>query len=156
LHNRNSAADFIQIIKEHRSSFTAGVVHSFDGTWEEAQAMIQDLDLYIGINGCSLRTAQNLDTVKQIPLDRLMIETDAPWCDIRSTHASFQFAKDVVDKEPWETEKKEKFEFGSRVKGRNEPCTLPQILHVIARLKDMNPEEVAEQVYSNTCRVFFT
>ena len=117
--------------------------------------MIQDLDLYIGINGCSLRTAQNLDTVKKIPLDRLMIETDAPWCDIRPTHPSFELIKGYTEKEPWETKKKEKFVSGCRVKGRNEPCTLPQVLHVIAKLKDMDAEQVAQQVYSNTCKVFF-
>lgn len=50
LHNRNTGEDFGKLIKQHRSRFTHGVVHSFTGSVEEMQQYL-DLGLYIGING---------------------------------------------------------------------------------------------------------
>jgi TatD DNase family protein len=62
------------MIQEHRDQFTHGVVHSFTGPMDEMEQLVA-LGLYIGINGCSLKTQENLNVVKAIPRDRLMIET---------------------------------------------------------------------------------
>ncbi|RQM19473.1 hypothetical protein B5M09_007085 [Aphanomyces astaci] len=79
LHNRNTGADFYDMISRHRDSFRDGVVHSFTGSAAEAKQLV-DLDLFIGINGCSLKTQDNLDVVKSIPIDRIMLETGThPW-----------------------------------------------------------------------------
>jgi TatD DNase family protein len=51
------------------------VVHSFTGTMEEMKLMTSLPELFIGINGCSLRTDESVEVVKQIPLDRLLLET---------------------------------------------------------------------------------
>lgn len=51
-----------------------GVVHSFTGTTDELKELL-DLGVYIGVNGCSLKTQENLETVRQIPLDRVLLET---------------------------------------------------------------------------------
>ena len=53
-----------------------GVVHSFDDTLELALLFIQQLHLHIGINGCSLRTEQNIQTMRQLPIDRILLETE--------------------------------------------------------------------------------
>ncbi|KAK9727620.1 hypothetical protein K7432_001704 [Basidiobolus ranarum] len=141
------------MIRKNRHRFTQGVVHSFTGTPEEAKEIL-DLDLYIGINGCSLKTQENLDTVASIPIERMMIETDAPWCDIRPTHASYKYLKDKPEL-LFESKKKERFELGLMVKSRNEPCTLRQVLEVIAGLHARDAQDVAEIVYQNTCNVFW-
>ncbi len=78
LHSRSTNGDFTDIVKKNRDKFSTGVVHSFTGDEEELNEII-DLDLYIGINGCSLKTMENCDIVKKIPLDRIMLETDCPY-----------------------------------------------------------------------------
>lgn len=127
LHNRNTGQDFYDMIKANRHRFKNGVVHSFTGSMEEMK-MLVELDLYIGVNGCSLKTEENLEVVKEIPENKLMIETDAPWCDIRPTHASYKhlqhLSKEEIDLYSPTSKKKEKFEMGLMVKSRNEPCTV--------------------------------
>ncbi len=130
LHNRNTGGDFVRLLCEHKHKAVAsGVVHSFDGSLQEAQEIIQ-LGFNIGINGCSLKTEENLQVVKEIPVESLMIETDAPWCDIRPTHASFKHIKKEIV-EAFETKKKERFELGKMVKGRNEPCTIRYLIEFL-------------------------
>ena len=90
LHCRAAVDDFASIYARHRDSVRGGVAHCFTGTSEEAKVLM-DLGLYIGITGCSLKSAENLETMASIPSEFLMIETDAPWCDIRNTHAGTCF-----------------------------------------------------------------
>lgn len=105
--------------------------------------------LYIGINGCSLKTAENLKVVGALPLDKLLIETDAPWCDIRPTHASCSL---VASHFP--SKRKERWEAGTAVKSRNEPRNVVQVLEVLSKLHSRDTLDMAEQIYSSTCKLF--
>ena len=89
------------------------------------------MGLYIGVNGCSLKTEENLQMVTQIPLDRLMLETDCPYCDIRNSHASSKYVKTQIPKVA-----KEKYQCHAWKlnKDRNEPCTMIQVVEVVAAL----------------------
>eukprot|EP01104_Vermistella_antarctica_P002730 TRINITY_DN12943_c0_g1_i1.p1 TRINITY_DN12943_c0_g1~~TRINITY_DN12943_c0_g1_i1.p1 ORF type:complete len:335 (-),score=54.43 TRINITY_DN12943_c0_g1_i1:107-1111(-) len=150
-HMREAAADFIDVVRKHRDSFKHGVVHSFTGTAEEAKELIE-LDLFIGINGCSLKTQDNVDVMCSIPTEKLMIETDAPWCDIRPTHASHTHVNTKCDT----VKRPDRWVRGAMVKGRNEPCNVVQVLEVIANAKGEDVSEVADVIYRNTHRVFFS
>ncbi len=54
-------------------------MHSFTGKESELKKILE-MDLYIGINGCSLKTKENIEVAKKVPLEWLMVETDAPYC----------------------------------------------------------------------------
>lgn len=151
LHMRAAADDFCDILTKQKSRFTSGVAHSFTGSSSERDKLLSFDNLYIGINGCSLKTKENLEALRDIPIERMMIETDSPYCDIRNTHAGMQFVKTV-----WPSKKKEKYDQGSTVKGRNEPCAVRQVLEVVAGCKGIaDIEQLSKVLYHNTCRVFF-
>lgn len=148
LHCRNAAQDLIDILNRNREHFTTGVVHSFDGTLQQAQEFI-DMGLCIGLNGCSLRTEQNLEVLSQLPIDKILLETDAPYCDIRSTHPSFKYVKTIC-----ESRKKEKFEKGFQVKGRNEPCNIVQVLEVVSAVVQVPADDLANIVHQTAETTF--
>ena len=148
IHNRETGEDLLNILKEHRHRFSRGVVHSFDDSAELASKII-DLGLYIGINGCSLKTPENLEVVRTIPLDRLLLETDCPWCDIRASHAGSQFIETKFD-----TKNEKKFERGCCVKSRYEPCHIVQVAEVVAGAKGITVAEVAEASRRNAYDLF--
>lgn len=123
LHMRNATEDFMAILERNRDKLQAcggGVVHSFTGTLEDAKKVLAFGGLYFSINGCSLKTKENVEVVRQLPNDRIMLETDCPWCGIRPTHASH---KHVTTKFPT-VKKKEKWTAETLIDGRCEPCQI--------------------------------
>lgn len=148
LHNRETGTDLLDLLRENRNRFSRGVVHSFDDTIDLVEKFI-GLDLYIGINGCSLKKEENLNVVKAIPLDRILLETDCPWCDVRATHAGSGYIKTTFP-----TKKEKQFERGCCVKNRYEPCHIIQIAEIVAGVKGISVEEVAEMTSQNAYDVF--
>lgn len=152
LHMRNCNEEFTAVVKPRLEKLPKrGLVHSFTGTADELKSLI-DLGFDIGINGCSLKTEENLAVVKEVPLERLQIETDGPWCEIRPSHASSQYLKDApaIPK----AVKKEKWQKGLMVKGRNEPASISLVAHVIAKAKGTTVEEVCDAAWKNTIAMF--
>lgn len=100
-----------------------GVVHSFNGTKEEQNELL-DMGLYLSVNGSAFREKDLANQVAQIPLNRLMLETDAPWCDIRENDYSYPFITTKYST----TRRKKKFQMGTCLERRNEPCHLINVL----------------------------
>lgn len=79
LHNRESTVDLLNIIEEEQDGTLTGVWHCFNGTVEEGRRAIE-LGLYLGIGGVlTFKNAGVDETVAQLPLERMILETDAPY-----------------------------------------------------------------------------
>lgn len=129
LHEREASADFIGLLNEHKVQ--KAVVHCFTGTLAELKAYLE-MGYHIGITGwiCDERRGKHLrELVRIIPLDRLMIETDAPFLTPRDLNVK-----------PSD--------------GRNEPAILPHILQAVAHCIGKPADEVAKAT-TQTAKEFF-
>jgi TatD DNase family protein len=132
LHQRDAHQDFVSIIKSCRKELKQLVAHCFTGTVEELNDYLL-LDMHIGVTGwlCDERRGQSLQqAVKHIPLDRIMLETDAPYLLPRD-----------MQLKPVE-------------KNRNEPCFLPHIAKSVARHMAIEEAKLIAAVYDNTVTFF--
>ena len=81
LHERDAFGDFFALLKQYRPELPGAVVHCFTGSAAELEAFLA-IDCYIGITGwiCDERRGSHLiPLLRQIPADRLLLETDAPY-----------------------------------------------------------------------------
>lgn len=79
LHNRESTGDLLQIIEEEQDGSLRGIWHCFNGSVSEGKRAI-DLGLQLGIGGVlTFKNAGVDETVAQLPIENMMLETDAPY-----------------------------------------------------------------------------
>ena len=129
LHSRDAHPRFAQLLRHHK--VTRAVAHCFTGEKEELHAYL-DLDLYIGITGwiCDERRGTHLlQLVRDIPAERLLLETDSPYLTPR-------------DMRPQPKAR------------RNEPAFLAHIARTVARALGRPVEEVAAQTTRNAQKLF--
>jgi TatD DNase family protein len=129
LHSRDAYPRFVEILKS--SKIETAVAHCFTGEREELHAYL-DLGLYIGITGwiCDERRGRHLlELVRDIPRDRLLLETDAPYLTPR-------------DLRPQPKAR------------RNEPAFLPHIARAVAAAAGRPLEEIAADTTRNAQRLF--
>ncbi|QOC22942.1 TatD family hydrolase [Wenzhouxiangella sp. AB-CW3] len=132
LHQRDAHADFLAILREFRPHLSHVVVHCFTDT-REAMLDYLALDCHIGITGwiCDERRGHHLkEFVDEIPADRLMIETDAPYLKPRNLRPKVRTH-------------------------RNEPRWLPWIAGTVAACRGVTPQQLAAQTTA-CAREFFS
>ncbi|GGK83003.1 TatD family hydrolase [Amphritea balenae] len=131
LHERDAHKKQTEMLTHFRDHLQGGVAHCFTGTREELYNYL-DLDLYIGITGwiCDERRGSELfNLLPDIPADRLLLETDAPYLLPRSMRPKPK----------------------SR---RNLPQYLPYILEQAALSRAIDPYQLADQCENNCERLF--
>ena len=80
IHTRDAAADTLRLMREEEAGRAGGVMHCFVEDWPTAEAALE-LGFYISFSGIvTFKNASALQEVaKRVPLERLLVETDAPW-----------------------------------------------------------------------------
>lgn len=79
LHNRESTGDLLDIIEKHQDGSLTGIWHCFNGSVEEGRRAL-DLGLHLGIGGVlTFKNAGVDESVSQLPLEKMVLETDAPY-----------------------------------------------------------------------------
>ncbi len=128
-HERDSNGRFIEILNIHLNKGQTGVIHCFSGTATELQHYLSQ-GFYIGITGILTlkeRGAHLRKMLSQIPADRLLVETDAP------------YLTPVPEKNHTR---------------RNEPAFVKSVLLKLAEVRNEYPDHLAQTIWDNTCRLY--
>ncbi len=126
LHVRKAMDETIAVLKQFDKSDLRGVFHSFSGTIEMSREIARLGDFYYGINGVvTFKNAGIAEVVKELPLERLLLETDCPYL----TPVPFRGK-------------------------RNETSYVVYVAKKIAEVKGISVEEVAEATTRNAERLF--
>ncbi|MDR0485823.1 MAG: TatD family hydrolase [Elusimicrobiota bacterium] len=125
IHSRNSGLDVISILKEYKR-VPSGVIHSFDGSMQEAKIYI-DMGFMLGV--CSTITYPKAQEIRNViadaPLSNLLIETDCPYRAPQNERGK-----------------------------RSEPSFVLEIAEKLAEIKNISIEEVCAATYTNAERLF--
>jgi len=126
IHNREATEDVVRILKEEGAEEIGGIMHCFSGSVETARECI-NMNFMISLGGpvTFKNSKKPKEVAKEIPLEYLLIETDAPY----------------LAPHPYRGK-------------RNEPSYVQLVAEEIARLKDLPIEEVAEKTTQNALRFF--
>lgn len=126
IHSRDAREDTIAILRDENAAAVGGVMHCFTETWEMAQAALE-LGFYISFSGIvTFKSAESLrEVARQVPLERLLIETDSPY----------------LAPVPHRGKK-------------NEPRLVPLVAEKIAEIRGLELAEVAEISARNFERLF--
>lgn len=126
VHNREATGRILNIISDYRGRGLRGVLHAFTGSYETFSEIQRYGDWFVGIGGVlTFRKAAIAETVRHIPIDRIVLETDSPYL----TPAPYRGL-------------------------RNESALIPVIAQKLADLKDLTLEKVASHTTSNAEKLF--
>lgn len=124
VHNREAFEDTYKILSEE--GVHNGIIHSFNGDPEWLKKFI-NLGMYVSYSGVASfkKTHEIHDAVRQTPIDRMLVETDAPY----------------LSPEP--------------LRGhQNEPAYTLYTVEAVARFRDTTPDKIADATYNNAMRIF--
>jgi len=126
IHSRDANEDTLRVLKENKQYYNKGIMHCYSYSFESAKEFIK-LGFYLAFGGALtfLNAKENKEVVRNISLEHLLIETDAPY----------------LTPHPYRGK-------------QNEPKYIYLVVEEISRLKNVTKEEVARITYINACNLF--
>lgn len=127
IHSREAFPELYALFSDYKDSALRGVFHSFTGTADEAHALLEFPGFMLGINGVATFKKSTLsEALSEVPLSRLVVETDSPY----------------LAPTPYRGK-------------RNESAYVARVVEKLAEVYQCSAEQVAEQVYETSERLFF-
>lgn len=126
IHSREAFAELYNLFSHYKDTPIRGVFHSFTGTAEEAQSLLEFPGFLLGINGVVTFKKSTLpEALSEVPLSRLVVETDSPY----------------LAPTPYRGK-------------RNESAYIVRVVERLAEIYSCSPEVVAEQTFINATNLF--
>ncbi|XP_014244995.1 uncharacterized protein LOC106664098 [Cimex lectularius] len=153
IHERDAHDDVISILEEHKSSLPPIVLYSYTGSLVNAKKYL-NLGVYLCITGFLTKDSsedgvQSLLEKNAIPLEQLLVQTDSPFMYPNARAAKLpDRVKSAL------TERSLSFLHRYCTFQRNEPCSLPAIVEMVAAFLNKSPEDVALSTSFNALKLF--
>jgi TatD DNase family protein len=144
IHHRQSHDKIIPFLKKYKLE-KAGIIHGFSGSYQQATGYI-DLGFKLGVGSTITysRAKKTINSIKRLPLESLVLETDAP---------SMPLSKEILTHNL--NNEQEKNEVTVNLTA-NSPVNLIKIFDVLATIRPENSDEIANQLERNIEQVFFS
>ena len=154
IHHRQSHDKIMPFLKRYQLN-KAGIIHGFSGSYQQAKGYL-DLGFKLGVGSTITysRAKKTINTLKRLPLESLVLETDAPSMPLSSEVMGLE----VIGKEELTNSEKtaqEKPETATNSPA-NSPVNLIKIFEVLSAIRAESAEEIANQLERNIEQVFFT
>ena len=126
IHSRDAAADTYDLMKEIHADEIPGVIHCYSYSPEMAKEFVK-MGYYIGVGGVvTFKNGKKLkDTVKEIPIEKILLETDCPYMAPEPNRGT-----------------------------RNDSGNIPYVVEEIARIKGLSTDEVERITWDNAMKLF--
>ncbi len=147
VHHRQSHDKISPFLKKYQLD-KAGIIHGFSGSYQQAKNYL-DLGFKLGIGSTITysRAKKTINTIKRLPLDSLVLETDSP---------SMPLSPEVLTKEITSEQKKMSQPTSSPHNAKlNSPINLIKIFEVLTKIRTESTEQISAQLEANIEQVFF-
>ena len=126
IHSREAFPELYALFSHYKDAPIRGIFHSFTGTADEAQSLLEFPGFMLGINGVVTFKKSTLpEALREVPLTRLVVETDSPYLAPTPHRGK-----------------------------RNESSYIVRVVEKLAEIYGCSPEVVAEQTYTNATNLF--